>query len=39
MNTIAMTSAQGTLLTIAIIVVIVLLAGVIVISDDMNWFD
>jgi hypothetical protein len=35
MNIIAMTSAQGTLLTIAI----VLLAGVIVISEDMNWFD
>lgn len=36
---VAMTTTQGKLLTVALIVLIVLVFGVIVISDDTNWFD
>lgn len=37
--TLAMTHTQGTLLTVAIIVALVLFFGVVVISDDLDWFD
>ena len=36
---IAMSHADGTLLTIAIIVILVLVFGVIVITTDLDWFD
>jgi hypothetical protein len=36
---IAMSHANGTLLTISIIVVLVIVLGVIVITDDIDWFD
>jgi hypothetical protein len=39
MNIIAMTHTEGTLLTVAIIVIIVLVCGVLVVTDDMDWFD
>lgn len=39
MDLIAMTHSQGTLLTVAIIVAIVIVFGVIVFTDDLDWFD
>lgn len=38
MNLIAVTHAQGTALTVAIIILIVLLGGF-VITNDFDWFD
>jgi uncharacterized membrane protein len=35
----AMTNAEGTILTVVVIVLLVLVLGVLVVSDDTNWFD
>lgn len=36
---VAMTHAQGTLLTVAIIVILAVVFGVWIFTDDMDWFD
>lgn len=35
----AMSDSAGTLLTVAIIVILVIVTGIAVITSDTNWFD